>query len=316
MNKRRSFLNQLSLIAGTAVLTRPMAAAASISKQINTIYSMGSGVTIYHTNDLHGNISPVVGTMGGLDQVKTLLKNQDTDGLLLDAGDFLNDAHSIAMQKETIYAMNNLGYVASTPGNHELSNGQDALAKLVPLMRFELVNCNYRFDDALSKLIKPYIITNSGKFKIGITGVGHQLNNIKYTDAIQSANNIARLLKEKEKCDLVICLSHLGYSQKGDMPDNQKLAMQSENIDLIISGHNRTLLRGQAIKPNKLRQEVIISQAAWDGLMMGKVVFNFGNGKQKNNIKAENLIAGQPYEQSFAASFAELRTIEKRLVSA
>jgi 5'-nucleotidase len=245
-----------------------------------------------------------------------LLKNQDTDGLLFDAGDFLNGGHSPAQQKEVIYTMNNMGYIAATIGNHELSGGQDALAALIPSMQFSMVNCNYQFNDALSRLIKPYTIINSGKFKIGVTGVGHELNGIKYNDAIQCANHTASILKEKEKCDLVIVLSHLGYSQKGGLPDNLTLAQSSENIDLIISGHNQRLLAGPVIKLNRLKREVIISQAAWDGLMVGKVVFNFENGKQRNGVKAKNFITGQPCEETGGASFAKLRLLEKRLISA
>jgi len=293
-----------------------MTSVAAVSKKINSIQSKRNSITIYHTNDLHGNFAPVAGNLGGLNQVKTLLKKQDISGLLFDAGDFLNGAHNVTQQKETVYAMNKMGYLAATVGNHELSHGQDALAALIPSMQFNLVNCNYQFDNALNSLIKPYIIIRSGNYKIGITGVGHQLKGVKYNDAIACANNTATLLKEKEKCDLVIVLSHLGYSQKGDLPDNQKLAQSSENIDLIISGHNRKLLPGAVICLNKFKKEVIVSQAAWDGLMMGRVVFGFRNGNEKSDFRAKNLIAGQAYGQTDAAGFAELRSIQKQLVSA
>lgn len=308
-NDRRQFLNQMSLLAGIAVLSKPMASAAAIGKRINTLCASGTNVTIYHTNDLHGNL-------GGLNQIKTLLEKEETAGLILDAGDFLNSSHSLQQQKQVICAMNTIGYHAAAIGDEELSPGQDHLASLVPLMRFNLVNCNYGFNTELSKHIKPYVIIHSGKFKIGITGVGHQVEGVTYRDAITSANQIAGMLKEKGKCDLVICLSHLGYWQAGDKPDNLKLAAQSEHIDMIISDHNHKLLSGPAIKLNKLKQEVIISCTAWDGLMMNRTIFGFENGKQKSNMRSKHFITGQPYGQTFADAFSSLKSIEKLRVSA
>jgi 5'-nucleotidase len=313
---RRLFLNQISLMAGVAALSKPMASVAAISKHINTLNSTGNSVTIYHTNDLHGNLAPGINNMGGLYQIKTLLKNQETSGLLLDAGDFLNSTHTLQQQKQVIYTMNNMGYHAAAIGDGELALGREKLEALIPMMQFSMVNCNYDFEAGLAKLIKPYIIINSGKFKVGITGVGHRVNGVKYNDAIQSANTMAAWLKEKQNCDLVVCLSHLGYSEAGDRPDNQKLAKQSEHIDMIVSGHNYKLLRGPVILLNKQKKEVIISQTAWDGLMVGKTILGFENGKQRSGFKAKHFITGQPSGQTFAGSFSGLQSIEKQLASA
>ena len=315
-NQRRLFLSQMSLVAGVAALSKPMDSMAAISKRLNSLYKAKTDVTIYHTNDLHGNINAAYNNIGGLDQIKNLLQSQETSGLLLDAGDLIDGANSLEQQKKMIYAMNATGYHAAAIGNHELALGQDHLAALVPLMQFALVNCNYRFDSALSRLVKPYVIINSGQYKIGITGVGHKVKGVVYNDAILCANQTAKLLKEKENCDVVICLSHLGYQQKDNEPDNKALARASNHIDMIISGHNRKLLSGQLVMLNKQKQEVLISHAAWNGLMMGKTTFRFSSGKQKSNIDARYLIPGQPYGQKFAASFAGLRLMEKQLISA
>jgi 5'-nucleotidase len=314
-NDRRVFLNQMSLIAGIAVLSKPLASAAAISRRVNTLNSIGNSVTIFHTNDLYGNIESSNGSLGGLKQIKTLLEKQETAGLILDAGDFLNSSHSLHQQKAVINIMNRVGYHAAGIGDQELLNGQENLAQLAPLMQFSLVNCNYEFNSALNRLIKPYIIIYSGKYKIGITGVGHQVKGVVYNDAIKCANNMARLLKEREHCDLVLCLSHLGYSQDGDQPDNLKLAKQSQHIDMIISGHDYKLLRGPVIVLNKLKEQVVISQAAWDGLMVGKTIFGFENEKQKLNFKGKHFITGQPYGQTFADAFSGLQSLEKLRVS-
>jgi 5'-nucleotidase len=311
MNKdRRAFISQLSVVAAVTALNKPTATLACVSKKIHSLYASGNNVTIYNTNDLHGNLEPVMGSMGGLNQIQTALNKQEFSGVLLDSGDFLNTSKSVPAQKNIIRAMNSMGYHAASIGNEELAMGQDHLASLAPLMQFSLVNCNYRFDGELNNWVKPFIIINSGKYKIGITGVGHKLKGIKYNDAIESVNKVALQLKENEKCDLVICLSHLGYKQTDDRPDDKKLAAQSAYIDMIVSGHNHFLLNGPVILRNKLKQEVIISLAAYNGLMLGRTIFNFENGKQKFNIRAKSLVIGGDQD------FTGLKANEKLLMNA
>jgi len=313
-NDRRTFINQLSFVAALAALSRPISAIAAAGKKINTLYAGDREVTIYHTNDLHGNIQPVFGETGGLHQIQTLLKKQETRGLLLDAGGFLNLSKSDAAQRDMIRVMNGMGYHAAAVGSAELSLGQDHLAALARLMNFSLVNCNYSFDGELNNVVKPYLIIHSGRFKIGVIGVGHKVDGVKYKPAIQSANITASHLKQKEQCDLVICLSHLGYQQPGDLPDDKKLATQSEHIDMIISGNNRRLSPDPIVLRNSLKHEVIISCTARNGLMMGKTTFNFENGKQKQNVSARNMIAGQHPGETYSMSFAKLKANEKQLV--
>jgi 5'-nucleotidase len=316
MNKeRRLFINQLSVISALATLSKPTMTFAGVSKKINSLHSLRNQVTIYHTCDLHGKLTSCDGKLGGLINIQKVLNNQETSGLLLDSGDFLGHSESSSSQLKVIDLMNKMGYHAAAIGNEELGMGQDQLASLVPLMNFSLVNCNYGLEGKLGKLVKPYITISTGKFKVGITGVGHKLKGIAYADAIECANNTAKILKEKEKCDLVICLSHLGYNQPGDQPDDQKLAQHSSQIDMIISGHNRFLVRGTIVKMNKLKHEVLISPAAYDGLMIGKTIFSFENGKQKSNIKSKNLIPGQTSGQTFMQSYAGLIVNEKQATS-
>jgi 5'-nucleotidase len=312
-NPRRVFLSQISLMAGTAAFCKPLASAAAITKHINTLHSAKNAVTVYHTNDLRGNVDAVYKNVGGISQIKTELKNQETGGLLLDAGNFINGSNSFSQQRQVVAMMNTMGYHAAAIGAQELLQGQDHLASLAPLMNFSLVNCNYEFNNNLRSLVKPYIVINSGSFRIGITGVGSQLSGVKYNDAIQSANRVAWLLKNKEKCDLVICLSHLGPISEDDKPDNHKLATQSENIDMIIGSNNNKLLINSKILHNKLKYEVILAQTAWDGLMMGRTIINFDSNKQKNGVNAKHFIPGVP-AKSFAASFAGLSLVKQQPV--
>ena len=312
MNKpRRIFLNQISLLTGTAAFCKPMGSAASIFKHINTLHSQKNAVTIYSTNDIKGNVGAVCKDTGGLQLIKTELQKQETTGLLLDAGNFINGKQSFYLQKQLIALMNSAGYHAAAVGGQELSLGQDHLAALAPLMKFALLNCNYEFNGNLKNAIKPYTIITTGRFRVGITAVGSQLNGVKYNDAIISANKIAEILKNDKKCDLVICLSHLGSVREGDTPDNQKLAAHSENIDIIIGGNNDKLLSNAMVLKNSRKHEVILAQTAWNGMMMGRMIVQFDSDKQKIGLSANHFIPGTP-AKSFAAAFLKMK-LEKNL---
>jgi len=312
MNKqRRLFLTQLSAIAGVAAINKPLNSVAAVSKHINTIHASGHSVTVYHTNNLQGKIDAAHQQMGGISQVKQIIEQQDISGLMLDAGSFLGDSKNLSDQKYIIRAMNGMGYHAATPGENELKNGQEQLAALIPFMKFNLVNCNYQFDAVLSGSIKPYITINTGKYKVGITGVGKPLNGVIYNDAVKCANKTALLLREKEGCDLVICLSHLGSGAKGKAPGNKEFAKQSENIDMIISDYSDKLVKGPRIVRNAAKSQVVLSQAGREGLMTGRAVFTFGQEKQQNGIRAKYFIPGQSPEQTFSESLMIIRTKEK-----
>jgi len=279
-NPRRKFLGQLTFMAGVAALNKPITSAAAISKHINTIHTNANAVIIYHTGDLNGNIDAAHKNLGGINNVSKTLQSQDINGLTLDAGGFLNTGSNLYQQKQMLSKMNAAGYHAAGISQNELALGQDHLAALIPSMRFALVNCNYTLNAQLSKLVKPYIIINSDKFKIGITGVGQQLKGIPYNDAVASANNIARILKEEEKCDYVICLSHLSNSNDAGALNNLAFAKSSANIDMIIGGNSVKLNSNISVIKNLDKSEVLLSQTAWNGLLMGRTIINFDSDKQ------------------------------------
>jgi len=314
MNKpRRIFLSQISIMAGAATLSKPMASAAAITKRINTLHSAKNAVTVYHTNDIRGNVDAVYKNKGGLNLIKAELKKQEIRGLLLDAGNFINGNNSTYRQKQVIAVMNNMGYHAAGIGSQELAQGPDYLATLVSTMKFPLLNCNYEFTGKLKNCVKPYTIITTGRFRVGITAVGSRVNGVKYNDAIASANKFAGILKNNEKCDLVICLSHLDGVVEGATPDNRKLAAQSENIDLIIGSNNDKLMLNSMILANKLKHEVVLAQTAWDGLMMGRTVINFDGDKQKYGVIPQHIIPGMP-PKSFTASFADFGLVKPKQV--
>jgi 5'-nucleotidase len=303
MNKpRRTFLTQLSVIAGATALTRPFNAMATVAKSVSSLHASQSAVAVYHTNDLNGHINPVYKSMGGLGHIRSTLKNQETGGLLLDAGNFTRNSNKVENHRDVIGVMNSIGYHAAAIGANELSMGQEELMTLIPLMQFSLVNCNLQFDNKLADMIKPYVIIRSGNFKIGITGVCHKVEGIKYNDAAASAAKVARLLKLDEKCDLVVCLAQLGDG------GNRKFAEQSEHIDMVIGGNDPKLCLNTQMLHNKLKHEIVLAQTAKNGLLFGRTIFNFDIEKNKNGVKAKHFIPGMPDDrESYATAFSALR---------
>jgi 5'-nucleotidase len=118
--------------------------------------------------------------------------------------------------------------------------------------------------------------------------------NTRYLDPVQQLNKTAALLKEKEKCDLVICLSHLGYKyDKGNKISDIELAKQSEHVDIIIGGHTHTFLDKPDIIYNKNKSEVIVNQAGWAGIQLGRIDITFNRQRKKNLVHFESVVIGE-----------------------
>ena len=140
----------------------------------------------------------------------------------------------------------------------------------------------------------PYTVIRKGKLKIGITGVGIELEGLvpqelygmtKYLDPIKEANLSAYELKKKKKCDLVICLSHLGDLYNGNNVSDEILAKETEHIDLILGGHPHRFFDSPRVYMNKAGSEVIVNQAGWGGVKLGRLdyVFSTRKGKRLSN---------------------------------
>lgn len=309
--KRRSFLKISSLLAGTAVLADPFESVANITRKINGFDTRNSMVTIFHTNDLHGKMEASFKSFGGLKNVSHKLDEQENTGLLLDAGNFIAKNATYADKLNMISTMNRVGYHVAAPGNYELEAGEHELAKLIPYMQFNLVNCNYNFQNAeVKQAVKPFAIIHSGKFKIGITGVGKSMKNIQSKDPFNAANEVAAHLKLNEKCDLVICLSNLGYDKKSKAFDNKELAEKSSHIDMIISGNNLKGNPEQRVLKSKTGHDIILSQCAKNGLLLGKTKFYFNVDKEKTGLNMAQLIPGQRAGSNYASTFQEIANIK------
>lgn len=288
-SKRRSFLRNASIIASTAFIGKPLSAIAGVSKTVNSLAN-GNTVTVFHSGNLNGQINTNLQQLGGLEEINHLVKRQETAGLMLDAGSFLGDTDGKVM----VSMMNRTGYHAVNIGASELKNGEEALADLLPYMSFPLVNCNYTFSNALlSSKVKSHVIIQSGNLKVGITGLGKQIPGVHFKNPYLALNKTAALLKVKEGCDLVICLSNLDAEDKAY--NNTSLAEKSEYVDMIIGKNGQKVRGGALIGRNSKKEEVVISQVGYDGLIIGKTSFSWDAlSKTRNDFQHKFLVAGLP----------------------
>ena len=243
-------------------------------------------IVILHTNDTHSRIEPLPETdryaagKGGVERriryIEQVRKAHD-NVLLLDAGDFLQGTPYFNLFKGQVEvkAMNMMGYDAVTLGNHEFDYGLEILEKVVRAATFPIVSSNYDFSEtALAGLIKPYLILNRDGVRIGIIGIDVQPEGLissanwagmKYLDPVDTANRLAAQLRTQHRCDIVICLSHLGYE-----PDT-RFAASTRNIDLIIGGHSHTFMEEPDLRKNADNRDVMIYQTAGRGVHVGRV---------------------------------------------
>lgn len=252
---------------------------------------------ILHTNDTHSQIEPLrVGRdagLGGVDRrlqfINGVRKEYGKNNvLLLDGGDYNQGTpyFTVAKGDLEVELCNALGYDVATLGNHEFDNGQEELARRLANVRHTTVTCNYDFSETvLRDFIKPYTIVKRAGLKIGIIGVAptglntlvmkESQKGMKKLNTIEEVNRWAEYLKSREKCDLVILLSHLGYSG-GDVknPSDLVVAANSRNVDLIVGGHSHTYLKEAKEVENLDGIAVPVVQASSKGAVVGKMEIN------------------------------------------
>ena len=243
-------------------------------------------IVILHTNDTHSRIEPVpesdriAGNKGGvvrrmnyIEQVRKENKNV----LLFDAGDFLQGTPYFNLFKGKVEteAMNMMRYDAVTLGNHEFDYGLEALEKVVRRAKFPIISSNYDFSGTpLNNLIKPYLIFKKDGVKIGVIAINIQpkgliasgnYDGMKFLQPERVANELALKLKTIDRCDMVICLSHLGYTA------DKRLVEQTRNIDIIIGGHSHTNMKTPDMLKNIDNKDVMVFQTAGRGIYVGRI---------------------------------------------
>ena len=295
MKSRRKFIKQIGL--GTTLLgLSPLHTLSYEDKKLIKL-------TILHTNDIHSHIEAFSSGrnkgLGGMLQLSSLIKKirqEEENILLLDAGDIFQGTpyFNLFGGELEFRLMSEIGYDAVTIGNHDFDNGIDGLSSQMHHANFPFISSNYNFRNTiLENNIIQHKVFNKGGIKVGILGIGIELKglvdpklyeNVQYLDPISVANKKAMFLKKKIECDFVICLSHLGLQYDSNKISDIKLATKTKNIDLIIGGHTHSFLNEPVIVKNSLNKDVIISQAGFGAIKLGKIDFYFDK-KMSNYAK-------------------------------
>ncbi len=293
--KRREFIEKTA--AGTAFVS--LGLSLSSFETIATKH-----LTILHTNDVHSYIDPFPPThpknpnMGGVSRRAALIasiREENPNVLLLDAGDIFQGTPYFNYYGGEIEfkLMSMMQYDLSTMGNHDFDNSIEGFYAQLPNAKFEFVSANYDFKNTvLNGLVKPYKIFNKNGIKVGVFGLGIELEGLVdkknyketiYNNPLELAQDMSRILKLEEKCDLVICLSHLGYQYKNEPEkiSDIKIASHTKDIDLIIGGHTHTFLDKPTVLKNSEGNDVLVNQVGCYGINLGRIDFYFDTDKNK-----------------------------------
>jgi 5'-nucleotidase len=258
-------------------------------------------ITILHTNDQHSQIDPLPANdrnagKGGVARRATLVKRiraENPNTLLVDAGDAFQGTPYFNLYRGVVEykAMTAIGYDIGTLGNHDFDNGVEALAEAMKYAKFEFVSANYDVrGTAIENRVKPYVVREIGGVRIGVFGLGVKLEGlnppesfkgVKYYDPVKVSLGAVRVLREKERCAMVICASHLGYypNPKGDEVGDSQVAAQVDGIDFIASGHTHTFMQQPVIAKQPNGGNTVIFQVGKSGIYLGRVDFTVRENK-------------------------------------
>ncbi|MFZ1632943.1 MAG: metallophosphatase [Chitinophagales bacterium] len=294
MQNRRTFIKKIAL--GSA-----MAGLGSLS--LESFAAVGADkLVILHSNDVHSRVDPFPDNdkkfpgMGGMANKAAIIKKiraEEDNVLLLDAGDifqgtpYFNFYHGELEMK----LMSEMQYDAGTMGNHDFDAGVDGFEKQLVHANFPILVANYDFTGTvLENKIQQYKVFQKKNIKVGVFGLGIELkglvpeklyDKIIYLDPVAKAKEMVSILRDQEKCEYIICISHLGYQYKDDKISDVMLAQQTEGIDLILGGHTHTFLDAPVIYKNLADKEVLINQVGWAGVWLGRVDIFFEKKRTK-----------------------------------
>lgn len=299
-SNRRDFIK--TLFAGAALAGISGTPLYAFSKKEYT------KITILHTNDTHSHIDPFPYNdpkypgMGGYAKRAAVIKdirNIEKNVMLFDSGDIFQGTPYFNLYggELELKLMSEMGYDAATIGNHEFDNGLEGIESKMQYASFPFISSNYDFTNTiLAGKILSYKIFEKDEIKIGVFGLGIELDglvdktktgNTVYNDPFEKAAYYAHYLKKEQKCDMVICLSHIGYSsQEVKTPSDVNLAKQSKNIDLIIGGHSHTFIDTPYKFFNSDQKEIYICQVGWGGVKLGRLDFFFEKRSKKKFVDA------------------------------
>ena len=247
---------------------------------------------ILHTNDTHSCVMPLKTTLadtlqagrGGFLRRLAMLdqeRRKNPDLLLFDSGDFSQGSSYYSMFKGDVEVglMNMMRYDAATIGNHEFDFGMENMARLFRMADFPIVCANYDFTGTcVERLVKPNVVIRRNGVKIGVFGLSPKMKGlvsdkncvgVKYLDPVKAAQKTADLLKNKEKCDLVVCISHLGWNIGGD--DDVLMMKNTRNIDIVLGGHSHSYFKQEKWVKNLDGVSVPNDQNGKSGIFVGRL---------------------------------------------
>ncbi len=246
---------------------------------------------ILHTNDTHSQVEPTdksalaTSDMGGYARrmgVINQIRKEEKNVLLFDAGDFSQGTpyFNFFNGRIEVDAMNRMKYDAGTLGNHEFDNGIDTLHTILSKTTFPVLSSNYDVENTpLRDIVKPYLVIQKYGLRIGVMALNIQpksliiesnYRGLLYNDPIATAAKTATFLKKELKCDLIVCLSHLGGDAKSHDVNDFQVARETRFIDVIIGGHTHTMLQN-AKEMNLDGKPVVIAQVGKGGYYLGKI---------------------------------------------
>ena len=302
--KRRTFVKKVGAATPIALMGGGLTSFA-VKKQRH--------ITILHTNDTHSHIDPFGpdhyrnANKGGIARRAALIDQiriENPNTLLLDAGDIFQGTPYFNYYGGELEfrLMSTLKYDVATLGNHDFDNGIEGLYKQLPHAKFDFVSANYDLKNTLLDThVKPYKILVKDGVKIGVFGLGIELEGLvnkknfketKYLDPIEIAQDMSHVLKQEQNCDLVICLSHLGYFYKRtpEKISDLNLAKATKDIDLIIGGHTHTFLPQPTIVKNSTGKNMLVNQVGCYGLYLGRIDFYFDDNNQATSEETSILV--------------------------
>jgi 5'-nucleotidase len=251
---------------------------------------------VLHTNDTHSQIEPYgeddkrnAGKAGILRREVLIreIRQQNKNVFVFDVGDFVQGTpyFNFFKGRAEVELMNYLKPDAVTLGNHEFDNGIDFLVDMIKKAKFPVVCTNYDLSSTpLNKYVKPWLIIKRGGLNVGVVSANinpkglisaANYEGMKWLEPISKADEVAGWLKKSKGCDIVICLSHLGYEYDNGMADDKKLAAKSKNIDVILGGHTHTFMRTPEIIKNAEGEDVVVNQSGKGGIQVGRLDFSF-----------------------------------------
>lgn len=267
-------------------------------------------IVILHTNDVHSHIDPFPDNdpkfagLGGVERRAALIKKiraEEKNVILLDAGDIFQGTPYFNMYggEVEMKLMTQMGYDASAIGNHDFDGGLENLAKQMQHASFPLLCANYDFTGTpMEGKTQAYKIFDQEGVKVGVFGLGIEMAGLvdsrlygktQYLDPIVKAAEMTHLLREEKKCDIVVCLSHLGYKYENDKVSDRILAEKSQGIDIIIGGHTHTLLDKPVTVRNREGKNVNIAQVGWAGIRLGKITIYTNKRTRKKSLETASV---------------------------